>query len=235
MAYATTDIAQVTAPAAPAVPILNNHETPNVDVVKPAINTANTGYTAPTTTTKTNNLNAGLLEYDGTAAKAQPFDGRQIATPEAATINATPDFKTSNNYLTDGAFVENRVNNLLSEDSQSMQRVKAQGMAEAGARGLQNTTMGATIGQTAMIDKALRQNVTYQAQRANQDATNTSSLASQAAKINSALAEQTAGNSWDSTIQKGVVQGELNKQTGNIAGATATQAAQYAADARTQT
>jgi hypothetical protein len=252
MAYGTTEIQPVTTPAAATAPALNAYQPPTVAVTAPTMNTSNTGYVAPPTTSTTNNINAGLLEYDNTAASAGTFDGRQIATPAAANINqATPEFKTADNYLTDGAFVENRVNGLLAEDSVTMQRAKAQGLADAGSRGLQNTTMGATIGQTAMIDKALqiatpdattqasadmsRQNATYQATRANQDATNTSSLASQAANINSALSAQTAGQSWDSTQLKSVVQGQLNTQTANIEGAKATQAAQNAADARTQT
>jgi hypothetical protein len=164
--------------------------------------------------------------------------------------SVTPTFAEGKSYLSDGAFVENRVNNLLSEDSDSMKRAKAQGMADANARGLSNTTMGATIGQTAMIDKALqiatpdattqatadmtRQNATYASQQKQQDVANQGTLAEQTAKINSALTAQTAGQNWDAVSQKAAIQGDLNVQGAKIADAQANQAGDIATDARAQ-
>ncbi len=252
MTYMSTEIASPMTPTQPVTPTVNAYQTPEVQAVKPTINTANTGYVAPTDTFKQNDINTGLLEFDGTAGGG--FTGNAINNGNiGANVNqATPDFKTADNYLTDGAFVENRVNSLTNDpNNQLMQRGKAQGLAEAGTRGLQNTTMGATIGQTAVIDKALqivtpdattqaasdmsRQNATYQAQRANQDTANAGSLAEQTVKINSELNNQNAANTWDSNAQKATQQAELNKYNADIAGAAATQKAQYDADARTQT
>lgn len=251
MAYNSTEIAPVQQPATPQAPPLQEYKPPEVQVTKPTIDTTKTGYQAPATNFQARNLDAGLLEYDPSSSKNLTFDGRQInASAVGANISdVTPEFAGSKNYLTDGAFVENRVNGLLEDDNnQLMRRAKAQGMAAAGARGLQNTTMGATIGQTAMIDKALqiatpdattqatadmnRQNATYASQQKQQDVKNQGSLAEQTAKINSALSAQTAGQSWDSTQQKAAIQGDLNKQGAHIESAKANQQAELARDAR---
>lgn len=255
MAYTTTEIANTPAPpAVTAAPTLNQYQTPAVQTTKPTLNTGNTGYTAPAGNNFTaKNLNSGLLDYNPSSSKHLTFDGRDInASNIGADINqATPDFAAANNYLTDGAFVENRVAGLLEDPNNTLnQRMKANGLADAGSRGLQNTSMGATIGQAVLADKAVQiatpdaatqaqgdlsqQNATYSSQRANQDATNQGSLAEQTAKINSELNAQTAGQAWDAVGQKAAIQGDLNKQGANIAGAQATQQAEYASDGRTQ-
>ncbi len=252
MAYNSTEIAPVTPPATPQAPALQEYKPPEAQATKPTIDATKTGYQAPQTGEfKARSLDAGLLEYDPTSSKNLTFDGRQInASAVGANISdTTPQFSESKNFLSDGAFVENRVTGLLENpDNQLMQRAKAQGMAEAGARGLQNSTMGATIGQANMIDKALqiatpdattqatadmnRQNATYASQQKQQDAQNQGSLAEQTAKINSALEAQRQGLSWDSTQQKAAIQGDLNKQGANIEAAKANQQAELARDAR---
>lgn len=251
MAYTSTEIETPAAQTQPNLPQLNGYETPDVTATKPTIDTANTGYQTPTTNFQNHNINAGLLDFDPTASKDLTFDGRDINTSNiSANVNeVTPDFAKADNFLTDGAFVENRVAGLLEDPNNTLnQRMKANGLAEAGARGLQNTSMGVTIGQTVMADKAIqiasqdattqaqgdlnRQGSTYQAQGKVQDTKNQSSLAEQTAKINSELANQQAGQTWDSTQQKAAIQGDLNKQNANIAGAQTTQNAQYASDAR---
>lgn len=254
MAYNSTDIATVQQPPTPQAPALNTYTTPSVEVQKPTIDTTKTGFQPPTNSFQQRSVDQGLLDYDPSSSKNLTFDGRQIdASAVGANVSqTTPTFAESNSYLTDGAFVENRVKGLLEDPNNELnQRARAQGMAEAGTRGLQNTTMGATIGQANMIDKALqiatpdattqatadmnRQAATYQSQQKQQDAINQGSLAEQTAKINSALSAQTAGQSWDSTQQKAAIQGDLNKQQANIAGAKSTQDNQYAYDARAQT
>lgn len=254
MAYNSTEIATVQQPATPQAPALNNYTTPDVETKKPTIDTTKTGYQAPATSFQQRNLDQGLLEYDPSSSKNLTFDGREInASAVGANISqTTPTFADSKDYLSDGAFVENRVHGLLEDPNNSlMQMSKAMGMEEAGARGLRNSTMGVQAGQAAMIDKALqiatpdattqatadmnRQTATYTSQQKQQDAQNQGSLAEQTAKINSALSAQQAGQTWDSTQQKAAIQGDLNKQNANIASAQATQQAQYASDAREQT
>ena len=51
--------------------------------------------------------------------------------------------------------VENRLNNIVSDDSVNMQRAAAQGKSYANSRGLLNSSMGAQATQAAMIDRAL--------------------------------------------------------------------------------
>jgi hypothetical protein len=253
MAYNSTEIAPVASPVAPVAPTLTEYQTPDVATTKPAIDTTKTGYQAPTTTFTPKNVDTGLLDYDPSASKNLTFDGREInASAVGANVSdTTPTFATANNFLSDGAFVENRVKGLLEDpNNQLNQRAKANGMADAGARGLENTTMGATIGQTALIDRALqiaapdattqatadmtRQNATYQSQQTQQNTKNQGTLAEQTAKINSALSAQTAAQGWDSTQQKAAIQGDLNVQGVKIDSAKANQQAELAADARTQ-
>jgi hypothetical protein len=253
MAYTSTEIAPVTPPAAPVAPTLTEYKAPDVTATKPTINTANTGYVAPTSSYTAKNVDTGLLEYDPAKGNNLTFDGRQInaGAVGANVSNTTPTFAEGKSYLSDGAFVENRVNAIASDpNNELMKRQSAIGLAEAGTRGLQNTTMGATIGRTAVLDKALqiatpdattqatadmsRQNATYASQQAQQNAQNQGTLAEQTAKINSALAAQTAGQSWDAVGQKAVIQGDLNIQGAKIANAQANQAAEIANDARAQ-
>ena len=252
MAYSNTEIKPVTSPPQAQAPNVKEYQTPaDATAIKPTIDTSNTGYQAPTTQFNTHNIDQGLLNYNPQASKNLTFDGRAI-NANAITHsldNVTPDFAKSDQFLTDGAFVENRLHGLLEDpNNQLMQRARAQGMEEAGARGLRNTSMGATIGQANMIDKALqvatpdastqatadmnRQGATYAAQQKQQDAINQGTLAEQAARINSELAAQQAGHSWDSTQQKAAIQGDLNTQAANIEAAKATQQAQYAHDSR---
>lgn len=254
MGLNSTQIDPVATPATPTTPTLSAYKTPDVQAVKPTIDTTKTGYVAPTTSFTQRDVDTGLLDYQPDSSKDLTFDGRQInASAVGANIsNVTPDFATSDKYLTDGAYVENRVKGLLEDPNNAlMQRAQANGMADAGARGLQNTTMGATIGQSVMADKALqiatpdaatqatadmnRQNATYTSQNATKAAENQGSLAQQTAAINSALSAQTAGQSWDSTAQKAAIQGDLNVQNEKIASANANQQAALASDAREQT
>lgn len=253
MAYVSTDIPVPTTQVdTPAAPDLNEYQTPDVQTVKPTADSSKFGYQSPSTEFTTNNLNQGLLEYDNSSSKNLTFDGREI---DADSINAnvntvTPNFATASNYLTDGAFVENRMTGLLENDNPINQRVQANALASSNARGLANSSIGVTAGQTALIDNAYqiasqdattqaqgdlaRQSATYGAQGKVQDAQNQSALNSQTGAIESALASQTAGQSWDSTEQKAAIQGDLNKQQANIAGAQTTQQAQYDSDARNQ-
>lgn len=252
MAYLSTQIETPTV-TAPTAPTLNAYETPDVDTVKTVADTSNMQYQAPASNFTEHNLNTGLLEYDPTKADNLTFDGKEInADAVGANINqTTPSFANSSNYLSDGAFVENRISGLLSDDNDLNKAVKAKALADSNARGLANSSMGVTAGQTALVNNALqiatpdattqatadlsRQTADYTAQGKVQDANIQSSLAQQTAAINSALQSQLAGNEWDSTKQKAVIQGELNSQNANIAGAQTDQAAAYAYDAKNQT
>jgi hypothetical protein len=239
--------------SARTAPIVQPYQTPtDAAAVKPTFDASKTAYKTPAGASDftARNLDQGLLEYDPANSKNLTFDGRDVnASNIGANINnVTPDFQTSDKFLTDGAFVENRVNNLMSQDNELNQRARTQGVQQAAGMGLANTTMAATIGQANMIDKALaiatpdatttasadlaRQGATYQSQRANQDAQNQGSLAEQTARINSELNTQKAGQEWDATNQKSALQADLNKQTANIAGAQATQNAGYQADSQ---
>lgn len=248
--YKDTDI-KLPAPApAPVKPQLNAYAQTNLKAQADGMDMSKTGYTAPVTKFQRHDIDTGLLEYNTTNADNQKFSGHQITGVGANIDSQGQEFKTSDNYLTDGAFVESRVNNMLSDDSLTMQRAKAQGLADAGTRGLQNTSMGATIGQAVMADKAIqiatpdaqtqaaadmtRQNASYKSVQNQQDARNQGSLADQAGQINSALSAQTAAQGWDSTKQKAAVQSDLEKYRADIAGAQASQEAQYAKDARDQ-
>lgn len=251
-----TNIVTPAAPAAPVAPTVNSYSVPDtITATQPTgFDAANTGYTTPAGANDftVNNLNQGLLEYDPTNSSKLTFDGRDInASNIGANVNnVTPDFKTADQFLTNGAFVENRVNNLMSQDNELNQRMRAQGQQQAAGMGLANSTMAATIGQANMIDKATqiatpdattqatadmsRQSATYQAQRANQDAQNQGSLAEQTAKINAELNKQNAGSAWDAKGHEAALQADINKLNANIAGAQTTQNAQYNAQANVQ-
>jgi hypothetical protein len=253
MAYLSTDISNPTTPTTQPPPQLNEYTSPDVAITKPELDSSNIGYQAPATNFNARSIDSGLLDYDPTAAQNLTFDGREIdASAVGANISQqTPDFATSNNFLSDGAFVENRVAGLLEDPNNTLnQRMKANGLADSNSRGLANTSMGATIGQAVLADNAIRiatpdattqatgdlnrQGATYDAQGKIQTGEIQSSLAEQTAKINSSLEAQRAGQSWDSTAQKAVIQGALNTQNANISGAQTTQQEGYTSDARNQ-
>lgn len=234
----------------PETPTLDTYETPDVGVTTGSVDSSKFGYQAPSTDFQQHDLNQGLLDYDPSSSKNLTFDGRDI---DASAIGAnvkqtTPDFATSDNYLTDGAFVENRVTGLLEDDNPLTQRAEANGLAAANSIGLANTSMGATIGQTAVLDRALeiatpdattqatadttRQAADYGAQGKVQDTENTASLATQQGLIEGALQSQAGGIDWDANTQKAAIQGDLNEQAANITGAQTTQKEQYAADSQ---
>lgn len=254
MAYTTTEIKKPDVGAPPVAPTTQEYKTPDVQAQKPTMDTSKTGYQAPTSSFQQHNLNQGLLEYTPDASKNVTFDGREInASAVGADIKqTTPDFAEANNFLTDGAFVENRVAGLLENpDNVLNQRMTAQGKAIANASGMANSTMGATIGTSVLADKAIqiagqdattqatgdlnRQTATYESQGKIQDAENQAALNAQGAQINSAAEAQKAGLAWDSNEQKAAIQADLNKQGANIAGAQNTQNQQYAYDAREHT
>jgi len=253
MAYLSTEIETPVQPAAQTPPTLNEYTPPDVATTKPAIDTSKTGYEAPATSFNERSVDSGLLDYDPSAAQDLTFDGREIdASAVGANIKQqTPDFATPDNFLSDGAFVENRVAGLLEDPNNTLnQRMKANGLAESNSRGLANTSMGATIGQAVLADNAIRiatpdattqatgdlnrQGATYDAQGKIQSAEIQGSLTEQTSKINSALEAQRAGQSWDATEQKAVTQGALNVQEANIASEQTTQSAGYDSDARDQ-
>ena len=156
------------------------------------------------------NTDLGLLEGLQTSGNDSSSEVQEVATPVTEQANpnpATPDFAPSDSYLTDGAFVENRVAGLLEDPNNLLsQRMKANGLAASGSRGLQNTTMGATIGQTVLADKAIeiaRPDAATQAQ---------GDLTRQGAEYLAQREGQNVENQKDVLTHSGNIQGELSSQ-----------------------
>lgn len=250
MAFLSTNITPTPTPQSPNVPVLNAYEVPDVETVKPTYDAKKTGYTTPKGTAFTErDINTGLLDFTPTASKDIKFEGREVDSDSLGIgkIATTPTYNAGKSFIDSGSLVENRMKGLLDPNNDLNKQVLGQTAAQMQARGMVNSSIGATAGQSAMIDNALkiatpdaatlaqadlsRQTATYGSQRANQDTTNQGALAQQTAEINSALSAQNAGQAWDLQEKNAALEGDLNTQKAKIAGEQATQAAGYNADA----
>lgn len=122
----------------------------------------NTGYNASHMTGQgytgqgysANNANASSYNgqgYNADNAEAATYTGQGYSANNANAASYEAD-KLGNNS---GALVENRLNGILSQDSDYIKRAETEAAQYANSRGLLNTTMAAAAGRGAAIDRAL--------------------------------------------------------------------------------
>ncbi|MBE0584135.1 MAG: hypothetical protein IH612_10310 [Desulfofustis sp.] len=232
-------------------PTLNAYNQPTVDVKKPTADASQFGYQQPANSFTSKNINQGLLEFNPTKSGQMQFNQQGVNTENLGVQTAqVPQYQAGQDFISDGALVEKRVQGLLDPNNDMNRLVQANVKAKMNARGIAGSSIDDTSSQSAMIQNALqiatpdaqtvatadlnRQGATYGSQRANQDTTNQGNLATHQTNLQGAINNQNAGLEWDKTNLQGAITGDLNQQKGNIAGAQKDQQAAYDHDARNQ-